>query len=292
MATGFSEETSAEAVIASFASTPDDRLREILSCLVTHLHDFIRDVGLTQAEWEKAIEFLTATGQKCDDTRQEFILLSDILGVSMLVDAINNRKSSAATESTVLGPFHVVESPPRELGADIALEGKGQPCLVTGRVTSSDGAPIGGAVVDVWQANDEGFYDVQQPDLQPEKNLRGAFTTAPDGRFWFRTVVPSHYPIPNDGPVGTLLATANRHPYRPAHIHFIVEAQGHDSVTTHLFVAGDPYIDSDTVFGVKQSLVSEFALVDDPTQAERDGMPNPYRAVDFQVTLDRNRAMA
>lgn len=285
MGTDFSEETSAEAVAASFAGTPDGRLGEILTSLVGHLHGFVREVELTQAEWEAAVEFLTATGQKCDDTRQEFILLSDVLGVSMLVDAINNRKPPAATESTVLGPFHVVESPPRELGATISLDGRGEPCLVTGRVTALDGTPLAGASVDVWQANGAGYYDVQQPDVQPERNLRGLFTTDDDGRFWFRTVVPSYYPIPDDGPVGKLLERTGRHPYRPAHIHLIAAARDHEPVTTHLFVAGDPYIDSDTVFGVKESLIHEFELVDDPARAERNGMPCPYRWADVHVAV-------
>ncbi len=226
MATDFTEETAADAVVDSFAKTPDPRLRELLSSLVRHLHAFVRETEPTIAEWERAIEFLTATGQKCDDERQEFILLSDVLGISMLVETINNRKSGGATESTVLGPFHVVKSPRRELGESIDFVGTGTPCVVIGRVLSADGAPLPGAELDVWQASDQGFYDVQQPDVQPRANGRGLFTADADGAFWFRTIVPSHYPIPTDGPVGTLLLATERHPYRPAHIHFIVTAPG------------------------------------------------------------------
>ena len=195
--------------------TPDPRLRELLSSLVRHLHAFVRETEPTIAEWERAIDFLTATGQKCDDERQEFILLSDVLGISMLVETINNRKTSGATESTVLGPFHMIESPRRELGDNIDFVGTGTPCVVTGRVLSSDGSPLPGAELDVWQASDQGFYDVQQPGVQPRANGRGLFTADADGAFWFRTVVPSHYPIPTDGPVGQLLLATERHPYRP-----------------------------------------------------------------------------
>ncbi|NEK56731.1 intradiol ring-cleavage dioxygenase [Geodermatophilus sabuli] len=283
----FSEERSAEVVAASFAGTPDPRLRQVLTSLVEHLHAFVKDVELTEEEWGAAIAFLTATGQTCDDVRQEFVLLSDVLGVSMLVETINHRTGGQSTESTVLGPFHMVDSPPRELGADIALDGKGNPCLVTGRVTGPDGEPLGGALVDVWQANDDGFYDVQQPGIQPERNLRGLFTTDSDGRFWFRTIVPRHYPIPDDGPVGRLLAATGRHPNRPAHVHFIVTADGHRPVTTHLFVDDSPYLDSDAVFGVKDSLVRPFPVVDDAARAAEVGLPNPFRTVHFDVALLR-----
>jgi catechol 1,2-dioxygenase len=281
----FTEERSAEVVAASFDGTADPRLRTVLTALVRHLHAFVKDVELTEQEWAAAIAFLTRTGQKSDDVRQEFVLLSDVLGVSMLVETVNHRAGGSGTESTVLGPFHVVESPPRELGADIALDGKGEPCLVTGRVTGPDGAGLAGAQVDVWQANDDGFYDVQQPGVQPERNLRGLFTADADGRFRFRTIVPRFYPIPDEGPVGRLLAATGRHPYRPAHVHFQVTASGHRPLTTHLFVADSPYLDSDAVFGVKESLVREFALVDDPARAAEAGLPTPFRAVHFDVTL-------
>jgi catechol 1,2-dioxygenase len=281
----FTEETATDAVVASFAGAADPRLREILESLVRHLHGFVREVEPTFEEWERAVGFLTATGQRCDDRRQEFILLSDVLGVTMLVDAINHRKATEATESTVLGPFHMVASPPRELGDTIDLVGTGQPCVVTGRVVSLDGDPLPGAQVDVWQADDHGFYDVQQPGAQPPGNGRGLFTCDDEGRFWFRTVTPSAYPIPTDGPVGGLLTATGRHPYRPAHIHFIVAADGHQPVTTHVFVAGSDYLDSDAVFAVKQSLVRDFDEVDDPDQAAAYGVQAPFRHARFEVVL-------
>jgi len=265
------------AAVDSFRDTEDPRLRELLQGLVRHLHGYIREVRPTLQEWEYAIDFLTAVGQKCDPTRQEFILLSDVLGVSMLVETVNER--SGGTESTVLGPFHVVESPKRESGDDINLLGTGEPCDVSLRVTSTDGTPLPGASVDVWQCTADGFYDVQQPDVQPPGNGRGLFLADDEGRVQFRTVVPSHYPIPTDGPVGDLLGATGRHPYRPAHIHFIVEAAGHHPLTTHIFVDGSPYLDSDAVFAVKDSLVVDFAQAGDgPRRAEFDIAVEPETA--------------
>jgi catechol 1,2-dioxygenase len=205
----------------------------------------------------------------------------------MLVETINHRTGGTSTESTVLGPFHMVESPKRELGDNIALDGKGTPCLVSGQVTGPDGEPLAGAVVDVWQTNEDGFYDVQQPDIQPAGNLRGLFTADEQGRYWFRSVVPRFYPIPDDGPVGQLLAATDRHPNRPAHLHFIVAAPGYRPVTTHVFVADSPYLDSDAVFGVKESLIREVLEVDDPARAAEMGLPNPFRTLTFDLTLLR-----
>ena len=287
----------------SFAATADPRLRELLSSLVRHLHAFVRDTEPTIAERERAIDFLTATGQKCDSERQEFILLSDVLGISMLVETINNRttipgrgglggsspRASRATESTVLGPFHMVASPRRALGDNIDLVGTGPQCVLEGRVLSAAGGPLPGAVLDVWQANDQGFYDVQQPDAQPPGNGRGLFTADADGAWWFRTVVPTYYPIPTDGPVGTLLEATKRHPYRPAHIHFIATAPGHRALTTHIFVAGSPYIESDAVFAVKKSLITEFTSVDDPDQAARYGLTGPFQRATFDLVLQPDR---
>ncbi|MFL6027240.1 MAG: intradiol ring-cleavage dioxygenase, partial [Friedmanniella sp.] len=283
----FSEEGSAEVVAASFANTPDPRLRRVLTSLVHHLHAFVKDVELTEEEWGVAIDFLTRTGQMSNEVRQEFILLSDVLGASMLVETINHRTGGTSTESTVLGPFHMVESPRRELGEDIALDGKGTPCLVSGQVTGPDGEPLAGASVDVWQTNEDGFYDVQQPGIQPPGNLRGMFTADADGRFWFRSVVPRYYPIPDDGPVGQLLAATGRHPNRPAHLHFIVAADGYRPVTTHVFVDDSPYLDSDAVFGVKESLVRPVPEVDDPARAAEYGLPNPFRTLTFDLSLLR-----
>ncbi|MFF7047351.1 intradiol ring-cleavage dioxygenase [Streptomyces griseorubiginosus] len=277
-----------EEAVTSLRATADPRLRELLTGLIRHLHDFARETRLTQEEWEKAITFLTATGQKCTDTRQEFILLSDVLGLSMLVETINGDRAQGATESTVLGPFHMTESPVRALGDDIDLVGGTEPCVVSGRVRSADGTPLPGAVLDVWQADEQGFYDVQQPDVQPAGNGRGLFTADAEGCFWFRTCVPAPYPIPTDGPVGDLLRATGRHPYRPAHIHFIVGAEGHTPVTTHIFVAGSDYLDSDAVFAVKRSLVQDFAVTDDPSLAAEFGVPNPFRHARFDLVLEPN----
>src|SRR4051794_39616096 len=283
----FSEERSAEVVAASFENTPDPRLRRGLTSLGHQLHAFVKDVELTEEEGGFAIDFLTRTGHMSNDVRQEFILLSDVLGISMLVETINHRTGGTSTESTVLGPFHMVESPPRALGDDIALDGKGTPCLVSGQVTGPDGEPLAAASVDVWQTNEDGFYDVQQPGIQPEGNLRGLFSTDEQGRFWFRSVVPRYYPIPDDGPVGQLLAATGRHPNRPAHLHFIVAAPGYRPVTTHVFVDDSPYLDSDAVFGVKDSLVRPVPEVDDPARAAEAGLPNPFRTLTFDLSLLR-----
>jgi catechol 1,2-dioxygenase len=275
-----------DAVLARHANAPNPRLKTIMTSLVTHLHAFAREVALTEQEWSEGIAFLTRCGHLTDDQRQEFILLSDVLGMSMLTETISNRKFGVATESTVLGPFHVVESPVRSLGDNIDLVGTGTPCVITGRVVSVDGSRIPGATIDVWQANDQGFYDVQQPDVQPRTNGRGLFTADANGEFWFRTVVPSYYPIPTDGPVGELLIATGRHAFRPAHIHFIVNAPGHRPLTTHMFVAGSKYIESDTVFAVKKSLVADFEEVTDPALAEEWKVGKvPFRHADFEIIM-------
>lgn len=276
-------------VITSLAGTGDPRLRGLLTSLTRHLHAFVEEVGLTLPEWEYAIDFLTATGRACTEDRQEFILLSDVLGVSMLVETTNNANSGPGTESTVLGPFHMTESPRRTLGDSIDMLGTGQPCVLSGRVLSVEGEPIPGASLDVWQCSEDGFYDVQQPDVQPPGNGRGLFTADSQGRFWFRTVVPSHYPIPVDGPVGDLLAATGRHPYRPAHVHFVVAAPGCRSVTTHIFVDGSPYLESDAVFAVKPSLVKEFTKVDDGRLADMFGVSSPFRHAHFDLVLHPER---
>ncbi|MET9909318.1 dioxygenase [Streptomyces sp. NPDC006476] len=272
------------AAVDSFRDTPDPRLRELLQGLVRHLHGYVRELRPTIQEWEYAVDYLTAVGQKCDPTRQEFILLSDVLGVSMLVETVNEQ--GGGTESTVLGPFHMVESPQRRSGDSIDLLGRGRSCVVSLRVTSADGTPLTGANVDVWQCTEDGFYDVQQPDVQPPGNGRGLFRTDDEGRVWFRTVVPSHYPIPTDGPVGVLLDATERHPYRPAHIHFIVEADGHRPLTTHIFVADGPYLDSDAVFAVKESLVVDFSQVDDAEKARQYKVTAPFRLAEIDITVE------
>jgi catechol 1,2-dioxygenase len=251
----FTEANATEAVLQRNDGCTDARLREIMSVLVPHLHAVVRELRLTPEEWLAAIQFLTRTGQMSSDRRQEFILLSDTLGVSMLVDAINNRKIDDVTPSTVLGPFYVTGAPAMAMGDSIALHGRGHPLFVSGTLCDEAGQPLEGAVLDVWQTSEDGFYDTQD-DTQPDMNLRGVFRTGADGRFWFRSIVPASYPIPSDGPVGDMLKALGRHPMRPAHIHFILRATGYDTLTTHIFIDGDPYLDSDAVFGVKDALIA------------------------------------
>jgi protocatechuate 3,4-dioxygenase beta subunit len=239
----------------AYDETPDPRLREILTSLISHLHAFATETKLTPQEWLAGLEFLTATGQKCDSQRQEFILLSDVLGLSSLVDLIN--AAQGATESTVLGPFYTPGAPQRAMGDPIGRPEDGEPTLVRGHVTDPEGKPLAGATLDIWQCNSSGLYDAQDPS-QPPFNLRGVFVTGPDGSYEFRTARPVSYPVPTDGPVGDLLRGSGRHGWRAAHIHAIVSAPGRRSVTTHVFDAENPYLDSDTVFGVKDSLVKPF----------------------------------
>ena len=286
----FTERDSAEVVSDRMEKAVDPRLREIMSSLIRHLHAVVKEVEPTMAEWSAAIEFLTKTGQICSDWRQEYILLSDILGVSMLVDAINNRKPSGATESTVLGPFHVANAPRLENGANICLDGNGEPLLVQGRVSNTSGEAIVAAALDVWQANPEGFYDVQQKGIQPDMNLRGIFTSDQDGRYAFRSVKPRYYPIPADGPVGRLLRAMGRHPYRPAHIHFIVGAPGYKTVVTHFFSSDCAYLNSDAVFGVKKTLIGDFRKVDDALRARDAGFDGPFWELEANFVLSREAA--
>jgi protocatechuate 3,4-dioxygenase beta subunit len=262
-------------VIERLQATPDPRLREILTALIRHLHAFVTDVALSQDEWLAAIRFLTATGQISDDRRQEFILLSDTLGVSMLVDLLAESSGAGtagfATESTVLGPFYVPGSPQREYGASIIERPSGSLTWYSGRVTGTDGEPIAGATLDVWQNADDMLYAVQNPGSPPD-NLRGIFRTRTDGSFAFLGVRPTDYPIPADGPVGQLLARTGRHPWRPAHIHVIVSAPGYQTVATHIFDADSKYLTSDAVFAVKSSLVRTFER-HEPGDAVPDGVP-------------------
>lgn len=281
----FDEASSAEVVNARMGADVSPRLRQVMSALVRHLHAAVKEVEPTHEEWLAAIKFLTETGQMCSDWRQEYILLSDVLGVSMLVDAINHRRPSAATPNTILGPFYVADAPHYPLGADICQDGKGQPMVVLGRVTGLDGEPVAGATLEVWQTNDDGFYDVQQQGIQPEHNLRGVFTSDADGSYWFKSVKPRHYPIPDDGPVGKLLASLGRHPNRAAHLHFIVTAPGYAPVITHIFTPDCPYLSQDTVFGVKRELVADFVQVDDAAQATQLGTTAPFWRVDWNFTL-------
>ena len=286
----FTEENSAETVISRLESCPDPRFRQVMESAVRHLHAFVKEVEPSIEEWRQAIDFLTATGQMCDDRRQEWILLSDTLGVSMLLETINHRARDGRTEATVLGPFHVEGVGVEEMGFDICRDGKGEPCVVSGRVADAGGRPIEGAVLDVWQTNGDGRYDVQQPDEQPEHNMRGKFVTGADGRYWFRTTKPVSYPVPTDGPVGRMLDATGRHARRPAHIHFIVTAEGFEPVVTHIFVRGDPWIDSDAVFGVKESLIVPFELEEDVGRAREAGVHAPFWTAGFDFALAETSA--
>ena len=261
-----------EQVVSSFSDAPP-RLREVMSALVRHLHQFVIDVRLTPEEWGEAISVLTATGHITDAQRQEFILWSDTLGVSMLVDALDHDVPQGATESTVLGPFFVPNSPLREYGENIASHAAGAPAWVFGRVLTIDGQPIPGAELDVWQNGDNRLYAVQDPEA-PEEHLRGRFRTREDGTYGFLAVRPVPYTIPSDGPVGRMLSGTGRRPWRPAHIHLIVRAGGYRTLTTHIFDSTSEYLDSDAVFAVKPSLLREFVRrsADDPeTPPEIEG---------------------
>ena len=264
MTTGhFTPDASAQIVNARTGPGADPRLAQVMAALVRHLHAFAKEVHLTQAEWEQGIDFLTRTGQICSPERQEFILLSDVLGLSMLVDAIANPRPQGATQSTVLGPFHVPDAPLRAMGESITLDARGEACRYSGRVLDLQGRPIAGAMLDVWSDNAEGFYDVQQPGVQPQWNNRGRFVTGADGTYAYVGIKPVSYPIPDDGPVGQMLEHLGRHPYRPAHMHCIVTAPGFQRLVTHTFAGDDPWIDSDAVFGVKSSLIAPFTATGD-----------------------------
>ncbi|GLS17413.1 6-chlorohydroxyquinol-1,2-dioxygenase [Labrys miyagiensis] len=281
----FTEENSVEVVTGRNKNAQDARFKQVMEVITRKLHEAVKEIEPTQDEWLEAIKFLNQTGHLSNEWRQEFILLSDVLGVSMLVDAINNRKPSGASESTVLGPFHVADAPELPMGANICLDQKGEDMVIYGRVTGTDGKPVDNAVIDVWQANDEGFYDVQQQGIQPDFNLRGMFRTGPDGRYWFRAVKPRFYPIPDDGTVGKMLGKLGRHPYRPAHLHFILKAGGYETLTTHIFDPHDPYIDSDAVFGVKESLLADFHKVHDPKRAAELQFASPFWEISYDFVL-------
>jgi protocatechuate 3,4-dioxygenase beta subunit len=273
-----------DAAIARLARDADPRFRQIMQGLIRHVHDFVREVELTEEEWFEAIKFLTATGQKCDDRRQEYILLSDVLGVSMLVDAVNHRASGGTTETTVLGPFFVHGAKEIANGDDMAEGWNGEPTYVSGRVLSTQGTPLPGALLDLWQSNSEGSYDVQLPDTGG-KQLRAKLRTDAEGRFRFRTILPTSYPVPTDGPVGLILNHMGRHPMRPAHLHFMVSAPGHETVVTHLFVKGDPYLESDVVFGVKDSLIVDFKRSESQAEAQQAGLKVPFYSASYDFVL-------
>jgi hydroxyquinol 1,2-dioxygenase len=278
MTRNITEHNITDAVVARFENCPDARLKEILTALVRHLHGFVRETQITEAEWLQGIRFLTDTGHITDGKRQEYILLSDVLGVSMLTVAMNHAKPKGATEATVFGPFHVPGAPHLEQGADMSNGAPGQPLEVNATVRGLDGEPVAGATVDVWQADDDGFYDVQRPELSGMR-ARAVFTTDARGRLRFRTVLPVAYPVPTDGPVGRMLVASGRHPWRPAHVHFMIQAPGYETLITHVFRAGDPYLDSDVVFGVRESLVAEFVARREPE--------GTHHTLDFDFVLNR-----
>lgn len=280
------DETSITAeALRRLETAPEPRSREIIGALVRHLHAFVREVAPTEAEWAQAIDFLTRTGQMCDATRQEFILLSDTLGVSTLVDAINNRFPPAATPSTVLGPFFVADAPRAALGADIdGGDGSGARLHVTAEIVDLAGAAIPGAVVDVWHADAEGFYDVQR-DGGKRRARRGRFTADGAGRVHFWTTMPASYPVPHDGPVGEMLAATGRHAWRPAHVHFMIATPGYRRLVTHVFVAGDRYLESDAVFGVKEALIAEYRAMPPGRAPDGTRMAAPYRTLAYRFVL-------
>ena len=274
-------------VLASFDGCPDPRLRELTQALVRHLHGFAVEVALGEDEWRELIAVLTATGHITDDKRQEFILFSDALGLSMLVDALAHQLPAGATESTVLGPFYVPGSPPRQYGESmLADSSEGLPARVHGRVLDLEGAPIPGAELDVWQNGPDRLYTVQRPEA-PEDHLRGRYLSREDGSYAFVGVRPVPYTIPDDGPVGTMLSATGRHPWRPAHIHMIVRAPGFRTLTTHIFDAESDYLDSDAVFAVKPSLLREFELrsADDPERPR--GIDGQWVSVENDIVLVR-----
>lgn len=253
----FNEATSAEAFASRF-DTPDDATACLLSAVVGHVHELIKEFRPTQEQWRKVIDFLTEVGHASDERRQEWVLFSDLVGASALVEEINSRRPSGATPNTIRGPFFRTDTPERALGSSISLDGIGEPLEVEGRVEDLDGLPIPTAEIITWQANAEGYYENQQPDLQPEFNLRGLFRADQDGRFHYRTVRPAGYGVPGDGPVGRLLAQAGYPLHRPAHLHFVVRAPGFETITTHIYDESDPRLGEDALFGVRPELIRPF----------------------------------
>jgi protocatechuate 3,4-dioxygenase beta subunit len=279
------EDNLTDAVLATLSDTQDARLKTVMTSFIKHLHAFIRDVEPTDDEWLSGVQFLTDIGHMCHANRQEFILLSDTFGVTALKDAINSHSAEQVTEATLLGPFYREGAPEVPLLHNIAAGQPGEPIIVYGKVTTSDGRPIPQAKVDIWQASGDGFYDVQLADLNGAMGLRGIIRTDEAGEYRFRSIKPASYPVPNDGPVGELLRKLGRHPYRPAHIHFIVSAEGYQPLITEIFVEGDSYLESDAVFGVKDSLVAEFVQVDSAEEASSYGFQPPFYKVEFNFVL-------
>jgi len=280
----FNEQSITQAVIERLAQSDDPRFKKVMTSLVTHLHDFVRDVQLTEGEWLAAIEFLTDVGKTCTEKRQEYILLSDTLGVSVLVITLNHPADVGTAESTVLGPFYWEGAPDLPCGSDLAVGVKGEPTFYSGRVLSADGKPLPNALLDIWSGDGDGNYDMQIPGETGMK-ARGRIRTDATGRYWFRSIRPTFYPVPTDGLVGRMLRKMGRHPFRPGHIHMIVSADGYRPVTTHLFVAGSEYLDSDAVFGMKESLVARFDRHAPGVGPGGVRMDSPYYTVDYDFRL-------
>ncbi len=279
----FDEASITRAVIERLSDCKDPRFVRVMSSLITRIHDFVRDVKLTEAEWLEAIQFLTDVGQTCTEKRQEFILLSDTLGISVLVITLNHPTGGETTDSTVLGPFYWEGAPELARGSNLAQGVKGEPAFYSGRVLGADGAPLANATLDIWSGDGDGLYDMQI--AESGMKARGRIRTDKEGRYWFRSIKPTFYPVPTDGPVGRMLRKMGRHPNRPGHIHMIVSAPGHSSVTTHLFVADSDYLDSDAVFGTKESLVVGFER--HPAGVAPDGsrLETPFYTVDYEFRL-------
>jgi hydroxyquinol 1,2-dioxygenase len=283
-----SEEKHTKAVLKRWEDIPDPRLREVMQAAIKHLHAFVSEVRPTGAEWFKAIEFLTQTGQKCDDKRQEFILASDIFGVSMLVDDINNRRVAGATPSTVEGPFHIPDAPEFTHGGSMAKGAPGIPCFVSGTVKGLDGRPIAGAMLDLWQTDGEGLYEEQRRTVEPW--MRGIYHTQADGSYSVRTVAPISYTIPMDGPVGALMARTDMSHMRPAHIHFAISAPGYHYLVTHLFQKGDAFIENDVVYGVKDALIVEFVKKPPGKASNGEMVDTPFYEVKYDFVLEQKQA--
>ena len=289
----FNENELTAAVVSSFEQTPDPRVKFLMEQLVKSLHDFVRKTDLTFDEWAYAIDFLTRVGQKCSGSRQEFILLSDVLGVSMLVDAVNHREREGATDTTVLGPFYVGEHRAMPNGADISAGVPGERMFVQSRVTDLGGKPLAGVQVDVWHADDHGFYDSQKPAYEQEgPSSRGRFVTDADGRFFFRTILPCSYPIPTDGPVGEMILQTRRHPMRPAHVHFLLDGPGYEPLVTHVFVEGDKYLGSDVVFGVKPELISRIEKRSDAVMPDGKSADAPWHLMSYEFRMKPGQGRA
>ncbi|MCA8254776.1 intradiol ring-cleavage dioxygenase [Burkholderia sp. AU31624] len=282
------EDTITQAVIASLGGCRDERLRTVMTSLVQHLHSFARETKLTEAEWQAAIGFLTAVGHITDDKRQEFILLSDVLGLSTLVTAQNHAKPAGCTEATVFGPFYVEGSRDFGMFDDIANGACGEPCFVSGHVRGIDGLPIAHASLEVWQADEDGHYDVQLPadDGSVTHRARGRLRTDADGRYAFRSILAEPYPIPHDGPVGAMLDALGRHPWRPAHLHFMIEARGYETLITHVFRDGDRYLDSDAVFGVRSTLVADWVRHAPGIAPDGSRMDTPFYTLEYDFVLN------